>query len=148
MTFDVRDLTTISSLEDFYRIAEQSPGMVKGRAGWELGCQCGQPECFANMFCKFYNDPFTEPEDIEVLISRWEAMTIIIFDTFDLITKTWIEEYRPLRQYRCYLAIKTAMTEGPGAIFDMDGVEVYISPDCPPPEDVLEAMREEIGSFN
>ena len=148
MAFDVRDLTTISTTTEFYELANQSPGMVKGRVAWELHCDCGHPECFASMFANLYNGPYVEPEDIEVLISRWEAMTIIIFDTFDLTTKTWIEEYRPLRQYRCYLAIKTAMTDGPGAVFDMDGVEIYVAPACPPPQDVLGGVREEIGAFN
>lgn len=148
MPFNVRDLTEISTVEDFYRIANESPGMVKGRAAWELHCMCGDPGCFVEMFCHFYNDPFTEPEDMEVLIERWEAMPIIAYEPFNRIVKAWIDEYKPIRRYRSYLMVKKAMTEGPGQVFDMDGVQVYISPDCPPPEDVLEAMREEVGSIN
>lgn len=142
MTFDVRDLTKISSTEEFYAIAEKSPGMVKGRAAWELHCKCGHPECFAHMFSNIYNGPYIEPEDVEVLISRWEAMTIILFDTFDAIVKNWIEEYRTLREYRCALAVKNAMENGPGEWFVIDEQEIFISPENPPPLALQEAMRE------
>lgn len=142
MTFDVRKLTEVSTSAEFYTISEQSPGMVKGRAAWEAHCNCGQPECFAHMFAGIYNGPYVEPEDVEVLISRWEAMTIILFDTFDAIIKNWIEEYRPIREYRCALAMKEAMENGPGEIFVVDGAELYVSPDNPPPLDLQEAMRE------
>lgn len=142
MTFNVRDLAKISTTADFYVIANQSPGMVKGRAAWELHCTCGQPECFAYMFADLYNAPYVEPEDVDMLISRWEAMTLILFDTFDAIVKNWVEEYRPLREYRCALAMKTAMETGPGETFVVDGIELYIDPDNPPPPDMQEAMRE------
>lgn len=148
MAFDVRNLTNIETVEDFYRIANESPGMMKGKAAWDMHCGCGEPYCFINMFCKFYNDPFTEPEDVEDLISRWEAMPVIMFEPFDRITKAWMAEMQSLRQYRCYLAVKTAMTDGPGQMFSVDGEEIWISPDCPPPQEILDAMKEEIGAVN
>lgn len=145
MSVKIEDLEACNSAEEFYAELAKCLILTRIKETWEIGCECGDPACFAHTWVNLATHEYVERDDMYELIRRWGDLLILTFEEVDRVIKQWIDDFRDIRARRCVLELEQQRREGKDIVvrYEWDGVvgEAVFRPEDPLPDDLLKQFK-------
>lgn len=141
MSSTVERILECDTVAELLEVSAEFPGLVHVATMWRGGCHCADPECFIGFLHHIIDGQWVEIDDLLVLFSRWDENKPENLDAVESSVHQWVFDFREVRGRRGALAMLSAYEDGPGCWFTNHEEEIYISPDSPPPAELLESIR-------